>query len=383
MRPFALSSASPRIQLHPLTPLCPSKPWKAGWPTLAWVLVLVLAFLASGWPTQARAGTFAAFGPQSYPRSTGAPIPFSSSFTVVNPSAQYVLQVQSEGMPTASISINGVTVVFHSDFDTDPAFITKPVVLQASNVLSGVVQGKPDGSITVSIVGIDNDLPVLIITSPSNGATVNSSPITVTGTATDPSSGIASVTCNGAPAMPVGSDFNCVVALAEGYNSIEVRATDIAGNTVTESLSVTLGEMPDPMPNSIEITPGALALVVDEPRQLALVDDCGRTVVGASWVVSDPSVAQITTTGQIILTGKGVGWVTITAMWWNLSAQAEATVYAGPELPQGTVRWSVQPKPGLYYGRNQPSPACGREYARPLRRRGWRVEPVARAGAHQ
>jgi hypothetical protein len=76
------------------------------------------------------------------------------------------------------------------------------------------------------------------------------------------------------------------------------------------------------------------------------VDDYGRPVTGATWSVSDPSVAELSTSGAIILTGKAIGEVTITAFYQSFSAQATATVYAGPELPQGAIRWSGQPAPG-------------------------------------
>jgi hypothetical protein len=76
------------------------------------------------------------------------------------------------------------------------------------------------------------------------------------------------------------------------------------------------------------------------------VDDYGRPVTGASWSVSDPSVAELSTSGAIILTGKTIGEITITAFYQSFSAQATATVYAGPELPQGAIRWSGQPAPG-------------------------------------
>jgi hypothetical protein len=473
--------------------------------TLTRVFAVVLMLAAPS-----LAGNFTVFGPQTYPRSTGEPIPFSGTFSVLNPSTQYFLQVQVAGVASAVISVNGVTVVFTSDFDMNETFVERPVVLQASNVLSGEVRGKPDGTITVTIIGIDNDPPTITatasppanasgwnnadvtvtftaddaisgvasitppatltseganqtvtgtatdhagnsasasvtvnidktlpsvqvsypadgafsnassltvmgsaadalsgietitcngtpasfsgtefscavsldegsnsimveatdragnysssvvtitldteppslrITSPANGAIFSASPITVTGTATDALSEIASVTCNSSPALVSGSDFTCDVGLVEGSNPIVVQATDQAGNVASQSVTVTLSTMPTPPPNAILITPDTLALVVDEPRQLALVDDYGRPVTGASWSVSDPSVAELSTSDLIILTGKAVGTVTITAFYQNLTTQATATVFAGPKLPQGTVRWSVQPTPGYW-----------------------------------
>jgi uncharacterized Zn-binding protein involved in type VI secretion len=470
--------------------------------------LLLTLLLVTVWTSRGFAGTFVAFGPETFPRSTGEPIPFARSFSVLNPSTQYAIQVQVVGVPSATISINGVPVIQPSDFDMNVALIERPVLLQASNLLSGEVRGKPDGTITVQIIGVDNDLPTIsatanppantngwnntdvtvsftaddrtsgiasvtppvtvttqganqtvtgtasdragnsatasvnisidktppslaiaspadgtflrassvtvtgsaadalsgtenvlcngtpaslsgsefscavalvegtnsilvealdragnpassaitvimdmtppsvLITSPANGTTVSASPVVVTGTATDALSGTARVACNGAPATLSGSDFTCEVPLAAGPNTIVVAATDGAGNSASQSITVTLGGMPTPPPNAILITPSTLALVVDEPRELALVDDYGRPVAGATWSLSDATLAEISTQVPVVLTGKAAGELTVTATWQNFSAQAQVTVFAGPELPQGTIRWSVQPTPG-------------------------------------
>jgi hypothetical protein len=108
-------------------------------------VIVLLGFLLASSGVFASAGTFTAFGPQTYPRSTGTPVPFENSFAVLNPSAPYILQVQVAGVASATISVNGVAVVFTSDFDMNETYVERPVVLQASNVLTGEVRGKPDG----------------------------------------------------------------------------------------------------------------------------------------------------------------------------------------------------------------------------------------------
>ncbi len=66
-------------------------------------------------------------------------------------------------------------------------------------------------------------------------------PITVTGTATD-ASGIQSVTVNGSNAALNGNNFSCSINLSNGLNIITVTATDVPGNTSTQTLHVTYNQ---------------------------------------------------------------------------------------------------------------------------------------------
>jgi parallel beta-helix repeat protein len=89
----------------------------------------------------------------------------------------------------------------------------------------------------------DTSPPVVTITSPIDGATVSTSSITVTGTATD-DTGVTTLTVNG-NSVTVESDgsFTTTVSLTSGVNTIIVIATDAAGNSASESVNVT-AELP-------------------------------------------------------------------------------------------------------------------------------------------
>src|SRR5882724_2513337 len=56
---------------------------------------LVVVLLCCGW---AFAGTFTAFGPQSYVRGNGKPVAVSNSFSILNPNTQYTLRVEAARM---------------------------------------------------------------------------------------------------------------------------------------------------------------------------------------------------------------------------------------------------------------------------------------------
>lgn len=103
---------------------------------------------------------------------------------------------------------------------------------------------------------IDKTPPVLNVTSPANNTTVLTPALAFAGRFSEGLSGIAAITCNGAPAVVTAPAFTCSLTLAPGANRIDVRATDVAGNAQTSTLNVTLGEpltitgTPSPVPNA-------------------------------------------------------------------------------------------------------------------------------------
>jgi len=273
-------------------------------------------------PETGFAGTFVSFGPQSYQRQSGSPVTVTNSFTVLNPSTTYTLQIYNGGLTAGKfervsssvIAINGVQVVGPNEFNQKVTLIEKPITLTAANQLSVELRGKLGGGITVQIIGVDNTPPTIAatvnpapndagwhksnvtvsfrcgdttsgvascpapitvsteaanqvnsgtatdragntatasvtlnidktppavtISSPANGATLGSSPVTVTGTITEALSGIANIGCNGNPATLSGSTFACNVPLVDGANTIVVDAMDVAGNAGASSINV-------------------------------------------------------------------------------------------------------------------------------------------------
>jgi hypothetical protein len=90
-------------------------------------------------------------------------------------------------------------------------------------------------------------IPTLTVSRPRNGTT-RTSPITVRGVATDPV-GIASVTVNGiAAARSATGAFTAKLRLRAGRNTVRVIATNVAGNSVTVTRSVTYRPPPCVVP---------------------------------------------------------------------------------------------------------------------------------------
>src|SRR5947208_611445 len=108
-----------------------------------------------------------------------------------------------------------------------PSFVTVTATDAAGNAAT-----------VVRSVTRDTQAPVLTVTAPVDGVTINADHVTVTGSVTDASA--VTVMANGT-SLPVAPDhsFSGDVALTDGPNTIAVVATDAAGNTTTISRSVT------------------------------------------------------------------------------------------------------------------------------------------------
>ncbi len=223
-------------------------PRRAG---LAGLLVAAALLL----PSPALAGTFRVFGPQDFLRGTGAPVTETRSVTVPNPATAFTLTIYNGGMQDAEfervsssvITVNGVQVVGPSEFNQTIVWVAKPVILQATNVLSVELRGKPTGQVTLVIDGVDNDPPAITasLDQAPNAAGWHHADVTVRFACTDAISGVASC-----PAP--------VVVRTEGSQQVVTgTATDLAGNTASTSVAIHLDTTPPVLTSTL--TPAANA----------------------------------------------------------------------------------------------------------------------------
>ncbi|HEX6098539.1 MAG TPA: Ig-like domain-containing protein [Thermoanaerobaculia bacterium] len=227
--------------------------------------LLLLLGIASG----AAAAPFNAFGPRLYTRAAGAPAAVTADFAVRNPAARYSLVIENNGVSSAVITLNGVTVFGPDDFRQHTAAMSKDVSVAANNILGVELRGQPDESLLVRVVGFDEDLPAIAATAapPPNAAGWNNGDVTVSFTCDDATSGIA--TC---PAT--------VVASLEGADqAVSGTAVDVAGNTAAASVT-------------LDIDRTAPGITILSPQE-------GATVSGL----------QVTVTGQVLDTLSGVASV--------------------------------------------------------------------------
>ena len=191
------------------------------------------------WPACCFSGSFTAFGPQTYTRGTGKPMTVTSTFAVPNPKTQYTMQLTNGNdslgrVSSATVVVNGVTVFGPSDFNQTVGQLQKPVTLAASNTIAVTLASQPGSGVTIDIVGIDNDLPVIMasVNPAPNSAGWNNSNVTVSFTCTDATSGIQS--------CPAPQSVT-----AEGANQvISGTATDNAGNSASTSVPINLDKTP-------------------------------------------------------------------------------------------------------------------------------------------
>ncbi|MEJ2666589.1 MAG: Ig-like domain-containing protein [Deinococcales bacterium] len=180
--------------------------------------------------------------------------PHIASFTATPTS------ISSGGSSTLSWSVTGTTPITlsidhsvgtvsnQSNVSVTPSQTTT-YTLTASNA-AGTATASTTVTVAASSPPPDTQSPTVSITSPTNGASVSTSSITVSGTASD-NVGVTSVSyglnggslhgCNGT------TSFTCnVSSLNSGSNTITVHAYDAAGNDGTTSVTVSYSQSSDP-----------------------------------------------------------------------------------------------------------------------------------------
>ncbi len=155
---------------------------------LLW-LAGTLALLLLGSPTVSFAETFIAFGPVQYSRDNGKPTPVTKTFNVLDLSATFTVRIDSAGVSSAIVTLNGVDVFKESDFNQTVKVLTRAVTLLATNQLTVELRGKPGETMTVRIDGtvaaVDRTLGATFV-SPRTLAVGQASLITVSVSIPDP-----------------------------------------------------------------------------------------------------------------------------------------------------------------------------------------------------
>ncbi|HEX3153216.1 MAG TPA: IPT/TIG domain-containing protein [Candidatus Angelobacter sp.] len=157
-----------------------------------------------------------------------------------------------------------------------------------NQVITGTAIDAVGSSVSASAtVNLDQAPPLVSITSPTDASVSQSANVPVAGSSSDALSGLASVTCNNTPATVSGGTFSCSVQITQGSLAISVQATDVAGNTSTSAVNVSLQ---------------GPKLTITTPAPLALFAASGITVTGT---VDDPNAA-ITVNGVSASSSGGI-----------------------------------------------------------------------------
>ncbi len=131
--------------------------------------------------------------------------------------------------------------VFLSEQDTNFGWVVKKT---DENLAGRIHIGSREGSLPAELIltydgsGTDATPPIISISSPVDGLITADPNLTVNGSVNEP---VSTVLVNGTAATANGSSFSAAITLQSGENSISVVATDLAGNTSTKNVTVTLG----------------------------------------------------------------------------------------------------------------------------------------------
>jgi Glucodextranase, domain B/IPT/TIG domain/Carboxypeptidase regulatory-like domain/FG-GAP repeat/Fibronectin type III domain len=141
---------------------------------------------------------------------------------------------------TVSGAILNLTVRGQPVVVSNGAFQTDLLLAEGGNVIE-IIAETPDGRLVKRTLDITFAVPpplLINITNPADGAVLNSTPITVSGTISDST---ANVVVQGVNAIVTGNTFAAAgIPLVEGSNTITATATDSFGQMATASVTVTL-----------------------------------------------------------------------------------------------------------------------------------------------
>jgi PKD repeat protein len=229
---------------------------------------------------------------------------------VLPPALQVIASVAPA--PNASGWNNSpVTVSFQCSGGVPPISCppSQTVFLDGANqVITGTATDASGSSASANAtVNLDQTPPLLSITSPANGGVAASANVPVSGLAGDSLSGLSSITCNGTPAIVSAGAFTCSFMITQGSISIAIQATDIAGNSASSTLNVSLQGA------KLTITsPGPLALFTTNSITVKGTIDDPSAVVSVNGVQATINGTTFTATGVVLQEGKNS--VTATAL---------------------------------------------------------------------
>jgi hypothetical protein len=187
----------------------------------------------------------------------------------------------------------------------------------ANQVITGMATDAVGSSVSASAtVNLDQTPPLVSIASPTDASVTQTANVPVAGASSDALSGLANVTCNNTPATVSGGTFSCSVQITQGSISISVQATDVAGNSSTSAVNVSLQG-----PKLSITTPAPLALfaasgitvtgTVDDPNAVVTVNGVSAASSGGTFTASGVVLRE--GTNPITATGTNAGGAVSTA----------------------------------------------------------------------
>src|SRR6266516_424050 len=210
--------------------------------------------------------SFLVFGLERFIRSGGTPVTetrhFTTSATAAAPYRMCIVNGNANGtqrISSATIMVNGVSVVTQSELNQHVGGLMKEVTLQRNNTITISLNATPGSFIDLCFNATDVTPPVITITQPANKFITREAQVGVAGSVQDETA--TTVRVNGQPASMSGASFSATVALsAEGNNVLHIVATDAAGHSTDSSRTV----IHDTQPPVLTLTSPADGLITKD-----------------------------------------------------------------------------------------------------------------------
>jgi hypothetical protein len=219
----------------------------------------------------------------------------------------------SDARGLAAVDVNGVAVSATGDFETTLPLVVGPQTVTAT---------ARDVAGNISTAGVTltyRPLPVVKITSPTDLAAFGTTPITVAGTVDDPDAAVV-VGLQRIPATVSGTTFTATgVPLQEGGNVVTAVATNAAGDTGTDSVTLVLDTI-------------APRVIVDAPPAASVTSADGVSVAGR---VHDVVMGTVNS-GQAQVSVNGMAAAVV-----NRTFAARVPLVPGPNTITATVTDAV------------------------------------------
>ncbi|MBI3638864.1 MAG: hypothetical protein HY223_00950, partial [Thaumarchaeota archaeon] len=265
----------------------------------------------------------------------------------------------SSGIKWVAVSIDSGVYSFATG-TTSWSFNIQPLT-EGSHTISAWASDNTGNTQTTSItVIIDTTKPTVSITSPSNGATISAGNFTVTGTASDIGSGVASVVMfvNGSqtavpPKAGSWSSWTASIPITKsGSNILGAQVTDNAGYQTTTSIQLTVI---DKTPPTVSITSPSNGATISAGNFTVTGSDIGSGV--ASVVMFVNGTNQTAATPKI--TGNWSSWTAHlpfaqpgpnTLVVQVTDNSNNSMVYAFPvNVADKTARLAKSPSPTMFW----------------------------------
>jgi hypothetical protein len=281
--------------------------------------------------------------------------------------------------PAGSVTVNGIQAVVSGN-----TFTAQVPLFEGTNVVAAVA-ATPSGAMGTGTVEVfrDSTAPRMAVAFPLDGATVHQPNVPVGGTVQDNtivSAGPLRVTVNGIAATVSDGGFLLpAMTLAPGANTLNVVATDPAGNSVHQQVGVRFEPLVDQARISAvsgDLQTGSIRSALAAPLVVSLTDAAGQAAAGRTVVFritgDDGSLRDGATSGRsLAVQTNAQGRASVS---WTLGdraglgknrVRASSAGFTGEALFTASAQHGAATRLQLDTGNNQTGVA-GRPLARPF-----------------